>query len=76
MHKLFSFFTTLLIGLLTQTIHGQCAMCKAVVENGDSGLAKGLNDGIITLMIIPYLLVAIIAIVLWRSYKKHKQHVR
>ncbi|NJB82956.1 hypothetical protein GGR97_001737 [Wenyingzhuangia aestuarii] len=47
-------------------------MCKAVVENGDSGLAKGLNDGIVTLMIIPYILVAIVAFIIWRYYKKNK----
>lgn len=52
--------------------YGQCAMCKAVVENGDSGLAEGLNDGIVTLMIIPYILVAIIALIFWRNYKKNK----
>lgn len=47
-------------------------MCKAVVENGDSGLAEGLNDGIVTLMVIPYILVAIIAFILWRNYQKNK----
>lgn len=52
--------------------YSQCAMCKAVVENGDTGLAKGLNDGIVTLMIIPYILVAIVAFIFWRYYKKIK----
>ncbi|MDO6736238.1 hypothetical protein [Wenyingzhuangia sp. 2_MG-2023] len=52
--------------------YSQCAMCKAVVENGDSGLAEGLNDGIVTLMVIPYILVAIIAFILWRNYQKNK----
>jgi len=47
-------------------------MCKAVVENGDTGLAEGLNDGIVTLMIIPYILVAIVSFIIWRYYKKNK----
>lgn len=47
-------------------------MCKAVVENGDSSYAKGLNDGIVTLMIIPYILVAIVAFIIFRYYKKNK----
>ena len=52
--------------------YSQCAMCKAVVENGDTGLAEGLNDGIVTLMVIPYILVAIVALIFWRFYKKNK----
>ena len=50
----------------------QCAMCKAVVENGNSEFAEGLNDGIVTLMIIPYILVAIVGIALWYFYKRNK----
>lgn len=52
--------------------NAQCAMCKAVVENGDSGLAEGLNDGIITLMVIPYILVAIVAFIVYRNFKSTK----
>lgn len=69
----FSYFLFLfLISSVSYTSFGQCAMCKAVVENGDTGLAKGLNDGIVTLMVIPYILVAIVAFVIWRYYKKNK----
>ncbi len=57
---------------IQHTAYSQCAMCKAVVENGDSGLAKGLNDGIVTLMVIPYILVGLVALVFWRYYKKNK----
>ena len=49
----------------------QCAMCKAVVESGDQGLAAGVNDGIVYLMLFPYLLVAILAYALYRfKFKK------
>lgn len=58
--------------LLPTANYSQCAMCKAVVENGDSSYAKGLNDGIVTLMIIPYILVAIVAFIIFRYYKKNK----
>ena len=47
-------------------------MCKAVVENGDGDLAEGLNKGIITLMIVPYILVGIAAFFLWKYYFKNK----
>lgn len=37
----------------------QCAMCRAVLESESSGnAAKGINDGIVYLMAVPYVLVA------------------
>jgi hypothetical protein len=58
---LFSFFTT----------NGQCAMCRAVLES-EEGLstAKGVNDGIVYLMIIPYLLVGGLGIAIYMKYFK------
>ena len=39
----------------------QCSMCRAVLETGaDAETAKSLNDGIVYLMIVPYLLIGII----------------
>ncbi len=39
----------------------QCAMCRAVLESDTSGqAAKGINNGIIYLMIFPYLLVGVV----------------
>ncbi len=51
-----------LLGLLfiVYLTYGQCAMCKAVAEsdlkNNPNSLAKGINDGIIYLMLMPYIL--------------------
>ncbi|SKB39076.1 hypothetical protein [Maribacter arcticus] len=37
----------------------QCAMCRAVLESESSGkAAEGINNGIVYLMAIPYVLVA------------------
>nr|WP_244183345.1 hypothetical protein [Polaribacter sejongensis] len=47
----------------------QCAMCKAVVENGDSSMAEGINNGITYLMVFPYLLVGLLLFVIYR-YKR------
>ena len=47
-------------------------MCKAVVESGDQGMAEGVNDGIVYLMIFPYLLVGILGYVLYRYFKTIK----
>ena len=49
----------------------QCAMCRAVLESQeDQSVAKGINDGIVYLMIIPYLVVATIAFIIYRKFKK------
>ena len=55
---------TLLLLLLTIVAYPQCAMCKAAAEsdlqNNPNSLAKGLNTGILFLMVIPYIIVGII----------------
>lgn len=52
----------------------QCSMCKAVLESGaDEKTAESLNDGIIYLMAIPYILAAITAYVIYiKFFKKSK----
>ena len=50
----------------------QCAMCRAVLESGaDQKTAESLNDGIVYLMIIPYVLGFITVVFLYlRFFKK------
>ena len=53
----------------------QCAMCKSVVESnieGGSSIGAGLNDGILYLMAMPYIALAIVALV-WSRYKRHQR---
>ncbi|MGB1284813.1 MAG: hypothetical protein ACPG44_10190 [Polaribacter sp.] len=50
----------------------QCAMCKAVVENGNETMAEGLNDGITYLMVVPYILVGVLFYFIYR----HKKNVK
>ena len=52
--------------------YSQCAMCKAVVENGDVSMAEGVNTGIPYLMVFPYLLIGILLYVIYRYKKKAK----
>lgn len=63
------FCITILILFLSSAVTAQCAMCKAVVENGDVSMAEGVNDGITYLMVFPYLLIALLFVFLYR-YKK------
>lgn len=59
----------------SQTINSQCAMCKAVVENGDHKMAEGINTGIVYLMVFPYLFLALGAYFFYRKYKRNKNNV-
>ncbi len=44
--------------LFPQLTEAQCAMCRAVVESEvDGSTAEGINNGIVYLMAIPYILV-------------------
>ena len=49
----------------------QCAMCRAVLESEEGQqTAKGINNGIVYLMAIPYVLVGAVGIAVFRMLKK------
>ncbi|MGB0891978.1 MAG: hypothetical protein ACPGUU_06465 [Flavobacteriaceae bacterium] len=66
------FILILVLFLSVERSLAQCAMCKAVVENGDQSMAEGLNDGITYLMVVPYILVAVLFYFIYR----HKKNVK
>jgi len=63
MKKIF-FFTLFILMIVGNQLSllAQCAMCKAAAEsdlqNNPNSVAKGINEGIIYLMVIPYILMA------------------
>lgn len=61
----------LLVFFYSAFAKAQCAMCRAVIESGgDTKAAEGLNDGIVYLMIFPYILVGAIIYLVYRSTRK------
>ncbi|HSD15090.1 MAG TPA: hypothetical protein VLB74_10615 [Flavobacterium sp.] len=47
--------------------NAQCAMCRAALESEESGVqAEAVNDGIVYLMAIPYILVGAIGFAIYR----------
>jgi len=51
--------------------NAQCAMCRAVLESEEGqGTAKSINDGIVYLMAIPYILVGGAIFLVYRKYNK------
>jgi hypothetical protein len=66
--KLFWFF--LLLMVLPFTMEAQCAMCRAVVESeADGSTAEGINNGIVYLMAIPYVLVGGLFYLIYRKMR-------
>lgn len=66
----------LIIAFLLATLpaEAQCAMCRAVLESEEKGqAAEGINNGIIYLMIFPYLLVGGVGYAIYRMRKKAKE---
>lgn len=58
-------------GLFSMPMQAQCAMCRAAITSeGNTTKAAAVNDGIVYLMVIPYLLIAGIGFAIYRMKKK------
>lgn len=69
-----NFFYFLFSIFFSLSANAQCAMCRAALA-GDSNVkkAEAVNNGIVYLMVIPYLLVAIIGYLIYRMYQSKKK---
>ncbi len=55
---------------IIQIGNAQCAMCRAALESSDGGIkAEAVNDGIVYLMVFPYLLVALVGYAVYKLRK-------
>jgi TRAP-type mannitol/chloroaromatic compound transport system permease small subunit len=64
-------FLLLVFCFFSLSANAQCAMCRAALEGeGNTEKAEAVNDGIVYLMLIPYILVALIGV--YRIYRKKK----
>lgn len=68
-------FLFLLVFLLIYfSASAQCAMCRAVLESEtDNSMAEGVNNGIVYLAAIPYLLMGGLIWFIYKSRKKAKK---
>lgn len=58
-----------------ENIQAQCSMCRAVLEsNADNSAAEGINDGIVYLMIFPYLLMGGLGYYIYKTHQKKKKN--
>lgn len=64
--SMIAFAILILVLFITPELHAQCAMCKAVVTEGqgtfggEQSIGKGLNRGILFLLAVPYLLIFLV----------------
>ena len=69
-------FLVLASFLIHFTAQAQCSMCRASVENnvsnGETSIGAGLNNGILYLVVMPYLMAGVIGYLWYRSSKKKK----
>lgn len=49
-------YLLILMLLFVQDLFGQCAMCKAVAEDQVEQGVSGINDGILYIMAVPYII--------------------
>lgn len=70
-------FLFLVLFVFIINAEAQCAMCKQAasssLENNENSMAKGLNTGILYLLVMPYILIAFIfrkqIVALWKSWR-------
>lgn len=63
----------LLVFMQSVSMQAQCAMCRAALESeGNTLKAEAVNDGIVYLMAIPYILVGGIMYYVWHTRKAAK----
>ncbi len=68
----------LLAAFLAEPAAAQCAMCKASAEanlKAGGGDPKGLNTGILYMLVMPYLLVFGIGFWWWRNRRKERREL-
>ncbi|TXB67213.1 hypothetical protein FRY74_03235 [Vicingus serpentipes] len=71
------FLVSLFYGI-SYVSNAQCAMCKAVAESdlaGGGTAAQGINEGILYLMFIPYILIGGVGYFIYKHYMKNKSGV-
>lgn len=71
--KFYSLFVLTSLLFFAQSANAQCAMCRAAL-GGDANVkqAEAVNDGIVYLMVIPYLLVLVIGYFIYKMYQTKK----
>ena len=64
---------SLFLILFSINTQAKCAMCRASLDSeGNTIKAEAVNDGIVYLMVIPYVIVGVVGVLVYRMYSKKK----
>ncbi|MFM2189818.1 MAG: hypothetical protein RL491_204 [Bacteroidota bacterium] len=76
MRKMFRIVLVVMMLTISNASWSQCSMCRAVAESGHkqdpNKVAKGLNNGILYLLAMPYILGGV-AYFIWKRNKSRQQ---
>ena len=57
--------------IISEFSYSQCAMCRAVLESSENeGIAEGINNGIMYLAFLPYILVFFMIFIVYKKFRK------
>ena len=72
MYRFMNRFLLLIFCFFTNNFgYSQCAMCRAVLESSENeGMAEGINNGIMYLAFLPYLIVFFMIFLVYKKFKK------
>ena len=61
----------LLMALVIGEVDAQCVMCKAVAEDSaaEGAVGRGINQGILYIMAVPYILLGTIGYLIFKKWK-------
>ncbi|MGB5459830.1 MAG: hypothetical protein WBM91_11865 [Eudoraea sp.] len=68
--KIKGLLLVVLFFVLPRLSTAQCAMCRAVLESqDDNSMAEGINNGIVYLMALPYILLGVLFYFVYRKMR-------
>ena len=76
---IFAFVFLFFVNTTGNFLYAQCSMCSISAEQGTKNgntQGKGLNSGIIYLLVIPYLLITSTGILWYRNYRKKNSQTK
>ena len=73
-HRAHALHVLIALALLTGGVgeaEAQCVMCKAVAEDSaaEGAVGRGINQGILYIMAVPYILLGIIGVLIFKRWK-------
>ena len=71
MYKIRKILLVFICVIVPELSYSQCAMCRAVLESSENeGMAEGINNGIMYLAFLPYVIVFFMIFIVYKKFRK------